>query len=513
MKKTTLSASIALALLTGTTAHAADTDALARRLAELERRMEQAEARARQAEIKAQEAEKRASQAEAKAVQVETQTKEVAEVKEAKKAEPKTEPQFSFKGYARAGALFDDGLNGVSGVGPYMTPAGRVGAPIGRLGVESDKYLELVFDSKVTHESGAYSKYRVMVADSVQTNNDWTADDSQLNVRQVYAELGNLQSFTGAFKDSILWAGKRFDRNNFDIHFFDSDIIFLSGTGAGIYDVKPSENWSTNLTLYGRDFGVADSSSTKIQNYILTTNNYIGPWQFMLSGMRANDNSDRKQDAADSGVHVMAGYGDSKRFYGVADGFSKTGVLYGRGLGAEVKSIGSNGDLTEDAQAVRFYTFGVTPLSPGWRIAPAFMAQSGKDFFNKGDEYNWASLNLRLEQILTPNFLIAYEGTYQYMDLDNGPNIPARANIKNKASGGFYKLTVAPTFNLDTSAGFFERPSLRFLVSYLGWDDGLNDFKYPDQAGDTEEGDNTFANTDFTGKDKWLFGAQMEIWF
>ena len=63
------------------------------------------------------------------------------------------------------------------------------------LGVEPDKYVEAVFDSKINHASGAYSKYRLMIADGVLTNNDWTADDSNLNVRQVYAELGNLQSF------------------------------------------------------------------------------------------------------------------------------------------------------------------------------------------------------------------------------------------------------------------------------------------------------------------------------
>jgi maltoporin len=32
-------------------------------------------------------------------------------------------------------------------------------------------------------------------------------------------------------------AGKRFDRDNFDIHFTDSDIMFLGGTGGGINDV------------------------------------------------------------------------------------------------------------------------------------------------------------------------------------------------------------------------------------------------------------------------------------
>jgi sucrose porin len=551
MQKTTLSASIALALLTGATAHAADTDALLKRLDELERRMEQAEQRARQAESQAQQAEQRARQAEsqarqaeAKSLQGQTKTKQAqiqarqaeiqarqteiqarqAEVQaqevaaqEAAKAKPAGGPEFAFKGYARAGFLTDEEGNGVKGVGPYMTPAGNLGGPIGRLGVEPDKYVEAVFDSKITHESGAYSKYRLMIADGVLTNNDWTADDSDLNVRQLFAELGNLQSFadSSTFKDAVLWAGKRFDRNNFDIHFFDSDIIFLAGTGAGIYDVKPTENWTTNLTLYARNFGTIEPTNDEVQSYILTTNNYIGPWQFMLSGLGAADNNERVSDAAESGVHLMLGY-NQPNFYGYSQGFSKTGILYGQGLGAQVKVLGGQGDLTDDAQSVRIYTFGVTPINDHWRIAPAFMAQYSQDYLYKGDEYSWASLNLRLEQPITKNFLMAYEVTYQYQNLDSGPNSPSRNDpmVKTEASGNVFKFTIAPTFNLDTTAGFFQRPALRGLITYMTWDEELNGFNYgkaPNTDPQTDE--TTFANTGWTGSDHWLFGLQMETWF
>ena len=550
MKKSTLGAGIALALVVGTPTHAADTDVLLKRLEELEKRMEQAEKRAFQAESRAQQAEKRAQQAEAQAKQAEAQAKQVesrtllgktktkqaeiqaqqaeiqarqAEIQaqevaaqEAAKAKTATGgPEFSFHGYARAGFLTDDTGHNVNGVGPYMTPAGALGGPIGRLGVEPDKYVEAVFDSKITHESGAYSKYRLMIADGVLTNNDWTADDSNLNVRQVYAELGNLQSFSGSstFQDAVLWAGKRFDRNNFDIHFFDSDIIFLAGTGAGIYDVKPTENWSTNLTLYARNFGTIEPTSDEVQSYILTSNNYVGPWQVMLSGMWAADNSEREfiplTDAAESGVHLMLGY-NRPNFYSYSQGFSKTGILYGYGLGAQPKVLGGQGDLTKDAQTVRFYTFGVTPINDNWRIAPALMAQHSQDYFYKGDEYTWVSLNLRLEQPITQNFMMAYEATYQYQDLDTGPNTPQlEPDVKTKASGNFYKFTLAPTFNLDTGGGFFQRPALRGLISYLTWDKDLNDFNYGQPISEP----NTFALTGWTGTDHWLFGLQMETWF
>ena len=550
MKKSALSVGIALALMTGTPSHAADTDALLKRLEELEKRMEQAEKRASQAENKAQRAEQRAQQAEAQAKQAESRTltgktkarqaeiqAQQAEIQakqaeiQAKQADIQAQevaareaaaansdaggPEFSFHGYARAGFLTDDSGHNVKGVGPYMTPAGNIGGPIGRLGVEPDKYVEAVFDSKITHESGAYSKYRVMIADGVRTNNDWTSDDSDLNVRQLFAEFGNLQSFSSSsiFRDAILWAGKRFDRNNFDIHFYDSDIIFLAGTGAGIYDVRPTENWLTNLTLYARNYGTIDPTNEEVQSYILSSNNYVGPWQFMLSGMWAASNNERVSipdtKAAESGGHILVGH-SRPNFYGYSQGFSKTGILYGYGLGAEPKALGSKGDLTKNAQSVRVYTFGVTPINDHWRIAPALMAQYSKDYFYKGDKYNWVSLNLRLEQPITENFLMAYEASYQYQDLDAGSHTgQTDPDVKTKASGGVYKFTVSPTFNLDTGAGFFQRPALRGLITYLNWDDNLNNFNYGQAPSEPDE----FASTTWDGTDHWLFGVQMETWF
>lgn len=142
-------------------------------------------------------------------------------------------------------------------------------------------------EHKQTLDNGATTRFKVMVADGQTTYNDWTASSSDLNVRQAFVELGNLPTFTGAFKGSTLWAGKRFDRDNFDIHWIDSDVVFLAGTGGGIYDVRWNDSIRSNLSLYGRNFGDIADSSNSVQNYILSMNNFIGPVQVMVSGMRA----------------------------------------------------------------------------------------------------------------------------------------------------------------------------------------------------------------------------------
>ena len=457
MKLHTLAVAVTMGLMTTSVLASEDVAALEQRINELEQRVAQTE-------------------------QVSTEANEKAS-------------SFEFHGYARSGLLINDDLNGATGTGPYMTAAGAIGAPIGRLGVEDDHYVEANLIHKRFADDGSSALFRIMLADSTETNNEWTASESQLNVRQVYSELNRLSMFSEseAFSEATFWAGKRFDRDNFDIHFFDSDIVFLSGTGAGVYDVQMSDNWKANFSIYGRDFGEIDSSSTDVENYIATMNNRIGQWQVMLSGMTSADNDSRLTGAAESGVHAMFAYhGDN--FFGVSEGFSKTGMLVGSGLGAELKGIGSNGDLLDDAKAVRLFSYGVTRIGDNWRLAPALMAEHSQDRLKKNDEFTWASLNVRLAQEFTENFEMVYEGSLQYMDLDNATE---------QANGGFYKATVAPTLKLSTSTGFFDRPELRFAVSYVDWSEDLNGYSISTDADAATMGEGGEV----------LFALQMETWF
>ncbi|WPC75215.1 carbohydrate porin [Vibrio porteresiae] len=414
-----------------------------------------------------------------------------------KKAED-TASSFEFHGYARSGLLMNDDRTGATGTGPYMTAAGDLGAPVGRLGLEDTNYLEANFIHNRQLDNGSNAMFKIMLADGVETSNDWTEDESELNIRQVYTQMSGIPSFTGAFANSTVWAGKRFDRDNFDIHFMDSDIVFLAGTGAGIYDVQMSDDWKANFSIYGRDFGSVESAGTDVENYIGTMNNHIGKVQVMLSAMYSNDNAKVTEDStatdrAESGFHALFAYHDDS-FYGRRDGFSKTGMLLGSGLGAQLKGIGSDGNLNSDAKAVRIFSYGVTNLNDTWSIAPALMAEISKDRIKDNDEFKWGTFNLRVQQNFNENFAMVYEGSYQYMDLDNSVDT---------AKGSYYKATIAPTLKLSTVAGFFDRPELRFAVSYVDWSNDLDNF-----AVSTATGATTMGNGGET-----IFALQMETWF
>ncbi|MFO7647283.1 carbohydrate porin [Halomonas campaniensis] len=490
MFKTPLAIAITAAGVALSGAASADNHGLEQRLAELEARIAAAEQRAdvaeQRAEIAEAEAEGRlsADEVEARLARVERQAS--------------GEEGFSFNAYARSGLLLGEDGKSLPG-GPYVTPAGPLGGAVGRLGNEGDTYVEGIFNYRMRYDNGARAHYRMMLADSVSTSNDWTADESNLNVRQVYAEFSDLPSFTGVFENASIWAGKRFDRDNFDIHWIDSDFIFLAGTGAGIYDMQLAENWTSNLSLYGRSFsdfdiiGSEDPGST--DSLILTSNNYVGNWQFMVSGLSAADNDERDievgQTAADSGFHTMVAYhGDS--FFGLAEGNFKAALIHGQGLGAEAKVLGADGSLTDDAQATRLGLYGTTYLAPSWRVAPSILAETSRDRYVQGDEFNWAGLNVRLANELTENFEMQYEASYQVMDLDQGAG-------GNAVKGDFGKFTLAPTFKPQVG-GFWQRPEVRLFASYTDWSEELNEYG------------GSFGEDGFTGG-QWSFGVQTEVWF
>lgn len=413
---------------------------------------------------------------------------------------------FSFKGYARSGLLIDQGLGGGRG-GPYTTPAGSVGGAVGRLGNEDDTYMRIDLSKEIYAQNGTRAKFTVSIADGVESSNDWTAEESKLNVRQVFTELDHLAAFKGnsVFENATLWAGKRFDRDNFDIHWMDSDVVYLAGTGGGIYDVQMNKNWRSNYSLIGRTYGdfSRDGVNADVESYILTSNQFFdnGQWQWMFNGIGAkkNDFATRTNEAgfrpANSGVHTMLA-NHQKNFFG-REGFFKTALLYGQGLGAEVKNVGSDGELIDDARALRLALYGETPIAPGWRIGPSLLAEQSKDRYVKGDDYRWMTLNMRLANEINSNFEMAYELSWQTMNLD-----PKGYLQRNAVDGNFWKFTVAPTFKLDVG-DLLTRPELRVFASVMNWSSNLDNYATSD----------AFGKTDFKAGGVWQYGIQMETWF
>ncbi|MGV6476525.1 carbohydrate porin [Azotobacter vinelandii] len=426
---------------------------------------------------------------------------------------------FSFAGYARSGMDVNSQESGAGRGSPYMTPAGSVGGSVGRLGNEIDTYASVTFMKESQASNGTHAKFTVKIADGMETPNPWAADESQIHVQQAYSELYELASFRDIpmLRDARLWAGKRSDRDNFDIHWLDMDVVSLEGTGAGIYDVQLTDDWRLNASFMSRSYGDFDIETNKdIRSYIGTLNQFFddGRWQFMLSGIYSDQNDaklNKKEESdvddsgnrlneagltpAGSGWHGLLAY-HRPDFFG-QEGMFKAALLYGLGLGAELKSIGSDGELIDDARALRLAMYGHTRLSDHWRIAPALVAERSKDRYVPGDDYRWLTFNLRLANELTDNFEMVYEFSWQTMDLD-----PLSYHGRQAASGDFWKFTLAPTFKAE-SGDFFERPELRLFATYMDWSRELDNFSTEDD----------FGQKGFKSGGVWQFGTQMETWF
>jgi sucrose porin len=477
-------------------------------LAEINARLEKVEAELKLSQNKLTLAENKIAVAEKRASDAELKNKN------SKSDIINDDTEIKFGGYARTGIL--SGKQGTTTtVGPSLTPAGSTGGSVGRLGNEADTYVTADFDYKRHYANDSSFRYYMKIAEWDKTYNTDSAFNGQMNLRQAFVEMSNLPAFTGAFSGSTLWAGKREDRDNFDIHWLDSDMMNLVGTGAGIYDVNFFGDIKTNLSLYGRNFNdieamenveynnMTGAENTFIQNYTFSLNNRVGNWQWMLNGLYSRENDKRINDglaqdnAASHGFNTMlAWHGDS--FYGLNKGSTKTVLLYGKALGAEVRGPGSDGYLIDDAWTVKFATYGITQLSDRMSIAPLLVAQSSNSRYIESDHYDWVTLNSRLIQEVNQNFALQYEASYQYMDID-----PKGFNGNKPVSGSFYKLTFAPTFKMQNVTDFFERPEIRFFVSWMNWDKNLDNYSLTD----------TFGNSGYHSGGSLMFGTQLETWF
>ncbi|STW08711.1 maltoporin [Klebsiella grimontii] len=94
-------------------------------------------------------------------------------------------------------------------------------------------------EHKQTLDNGATTRFKVMVADGQTNYNDWTASTSDLNVRQAFVEnWATCLPLKGRLKAPPCGQGNVSTATTFDIHWIDSDVVFLAGTGGGIYDVR-----------------------------------------------------------------------------------------------------------------------------------------------------------------------------------------------------------------------------------------------------------------------------------
>ena len=426
-------------------------------------------------------------------------------------------PSFEFHGYGRSGLLLN--ANNDLKKGKVFNKNG-----VGRLGNESDTYIEAELVKNFYLDNGSWSKWHIMFAKGTDDYNDW---NENVALRQAYAEMGNLPVFSGAFKESVIWAGKRF-YNRRDIHITDFYFTDYSGTGAGIDNIKIGDGM-LDLGVIARDYDsydsvgpVTNSSKEDGLNVVNLLARYdIGSWEFDLGAAFSKDNENRTinnqngdyntYSAADYGLQLGIFY-NTPGYYWSGKGFSKIFAQVGYGLNAG-DGLGTAGRGAEknldDALSARLGTFGVLPINEKWDLFTTVVAQHNKNSkFNynatlldpQGDSYSvdvdglkstWVSVVARPVYKINENFELQFEAGYYYVteEKDNG----------NDVDGNLYKLTFAPTFKLNSN-DFWARPEIRTFVTWAGWD---NDYQKAFQS----------DLNSYSGKNGVNVGVQAEVWF
>jgi len=415
---------------------------------------------------------------------------------------------FEFHGYMRSGILANSNGRGGKDFDKW-SPIGGF-HPVGRLGNEDETYGELELVKNFYLEDGSWAKFHALMAYESENTNDWDSDNSNVHVRNAFVEMGNLSTFSGAFENSVIWAGKRFYGRE-DIHITDYYIRDFSGTGGGIQNVSLG-NGSLDLAVIGRDF--TDIDSTDLEVYTLDARYKINSWEFEVAGHMAKDNDRTRtsggdyyldpetgtieqnpvvtsgDNLADSGYQGYIAY-SLPGYYGGSDvGFSKIYVQAGAGLGSELGRAGGYGGNYEDEKAWSVGTLGQTAINDRWDIMTTAVYYSKIDTENddqKKYDFNWYNFAVRPVYKVNKNFELQFEAGYARYDDDN-----------TDSQGDIWKLTFAPTFKLDTDA-FWGRPEIRTFVTYANWNDDYSD--------DVAKLDS------YSGTDGWNFGIQAEVWF
>ncbi len=380
---------------------------------------------------------------------------------------------FEFHGYARSGVIVGD--NRTDGDG-FNAP-GFTGY---RLGNEDDTGWEADLVKNFRMDDGSWAKFELLLANFAGDAYDEEVG-KDVQARQVFVEMGNLPTFTGAFSDATVWAGKRYYERA-DFHINDWKYTNMSGTGAGLTNINVGPG-NLNLAFIANDL---DDDDTKVYNLDARYKGVEaldGTWEYVLTLKQA-----KGSDGTDDGFQLGAIY-ERGDFYGVADGGTKVVVQYGDGLGARLGYADSSEDFSSGSHAYRLATSGLTPLNEKWDLFAQAILEEREDYGSDdyGDDQTWVSAGVRPVYKVNKNFELQFEAGYDFVDYDS-----------LGVDGSITKLTFAPTFKLDTES-FWARPEIRTFVTYAMWDDDLNAIS---QIGDSA-----------TADDGLNFGVQAEVWF
>ncbi len=394
-----------------------------------------------------------------------------------------------FHGYFRAGMQANS-----QGGEVYCGGNGNKGHKVGRLADECDTYAEIVLSQEVYNKANSKFTVNTLIAYGTTEGfqdlqgNSWQGatgsgpwDGQRLSAREIWAGYTTDTGYT-------IWSGKRFYQRK-DIHILDLYYLNDSGYGAGIENVKFGNlgsgsfavvKWANdgangqNRNVYKLDarwnaipvgFGTLDASVIYALPFISDKSRQVNEGN--NRAIRANSGalvtldhaSTVNTDSVSLMNHFIVQYG--------TNGFAYVGTFGNH--------AGDNYTPDTDAQGVRVIdwgTFDAGNFGLGYSLLWAHL-NSGDDhgdnawtYTRSGWEY---SVVLRPEYKWTEYTRTTLELGYSKMKTTGWV-----AEASKYEDPDLYKVTLAQQFT--PGKGFWQRPAIRFYVSYQGGDQFANDW-------------------------------------
>ena len=426
-------------------------------------------------------------------------------------------------GYFRAGAQASFSKGEVLCLGN-----GSRGHKVGRLGDECDTYAELAFGQDIYNKNNTKFDVHALVAygspEAGDTDpqldrqgNDWQGEGGvgpwsgqRMSVRELWSGYTPAEGYT-------IWAGKRFYKRK-DIHILDLYYLNDSGYGTGIEDIDVGLGKASLAVMKSAVDGNGD-------NYWRNVYKLDARWDAIPVGFGTLDasliyafpsvskyqneykgNNDSRGGQQDSGVlltldHASNLNGDS---YGLMNHlifqFGTNGFSY---VGAFKNHAGGNYTPDVDAQGIRLIdwgTFDMGNFGLGYSLLWAHLNSGDKHGANGNAAWTYTRSGWEWSIVLRPEYKwTEYTRTTLELGLSQMKTTGwvTDPSIKDPE---VHKITLAQQFT--PGKGFWQRPAIRFYVSYVGGDQFADSW-----------------NTNYKSWNKkhhnfqYTFGSQVEAWW
>ena len=408
---------------------------------------------------------------------------------------------FTFNGYFRAGFGVDEEGNTMPA---FKLP--DAGAKF-RLGNETETYVETAFGYTFPElELPEGTEFSIGFRPSYVVPDNEDSRNSTFSVREAYAMAKGVWE---AQPEASFWAGQRFYQR-WDVHMSDFYYLDMSGYGGGVEDVAIGDFGKLSAAWVGGSIDDLSGGSEIVDDKVINAKNSIdlrisdidvpaGTGLIWVNVAHVDDNNSPNGNNVniEGGGGLAFGLMHEMELEG---GYNRAMVQYGFGAAANFRAtepdfnqVSSSDPLNptlvdyDDIWHFRFVEDIVLKPNEKWSIQAAFVY----DLFDAGlvddSQVEWVSLGVRPIYHFNEYWSLAFEAGVDHTD----------SEIKDR-EGELYKVTIAP--QITPGRGYFDRPALRFFVTYASWSDEFEGEVAPDSSYSTDT-------------DGITFGIQAEAWW